>query len=92
MGTLTNWIEVASSAIFWGGGMLLWTIHKRKVANIKPALSYVDVLFWGLGGLDFGLVTTPGWQAFHRPLIFLLLVTFVAAMITSVLRSARSSR
>jgi len=90
MGTVTNWIEVGFSAIFWGGAMLLWTTHRRKAANIKPALSYVDVLFWVLGGLEFGLLTTYGWQAFHRPLIFLLLSVFVGALITVSLRHAGS--
>lgn len=92
MGTLTSWIEVAFQTILWGGGMLLWTTHKRKTANIKPALSYADVLFWGLGGIEFGLVTTNGWQAFHRPLILLVLLVFLGAMITSVLRPAKSSQ
>jgi hypothetical protein len=92
MGTLTSWIEVASSAFLWGGGMLLWTTHKRKAAKINPAVSYADVLFWGLGGIEFGLLTTHGWQAFHRPLIFLVLVVFLGAMITSVLSPAKSSQ
>jgi hypothetical protein len=92
MGTVTNWIEVGVSAIFWGGAMLLWTTHRRKAANIKPALSYVDVLFWVFGALEFGLLTTYGWQALHRPLIFLLLLAFVGALITAGLRPAASPR
>jgi ABC-type siderophore export system fused ATPase/permease subunit len=73
----------------FGGLTLLRTIRRRKADNIK--LSYSDVLFYGSLGLEFGLLVTFGWQAFHRPLIFLVVLAFVGCVVTGA-RPLKSSQ
>jgi hypothetical protein len=92
MWTATRWIEVASAAIVFGGLTLLRTVRRRKTDNIK--LSYADVLFYGFVGLEFGLLVTFGWHAFHRPLIFLVVLAFVGFVVTGArpLKSSQRSR
>jgi hypothetical protein len=63
--------------------MLLWTTRKRKAAHVEPACSYVDALYWGFGGFEFGLLSSFGWRTFHRPLVFLAILGLVGALITS---------
>jgi hypothetical protein len=86
-----HWIEVAAAVIVFGGLSLLRTIRRRKADNIK--LSYGDFLFYGFLGLEFGLLITFGWQAFHRPLVFLVVVVFVGLVVTGAhpLKSQQSS-
>jgi hypothetical protein len=83
MDTPTSWVGVILTAMAYGGGMLLWTTHKRKAANIKPACSCADALFWGFAGFPLGLMTIYHWQAFHRPLIYLTILGFVGALIAN---------
>jgi hypothetical protein len=93
VGPSPRWIEVAFGTVFWGGSMLFWTARQRKAANIKPACSYVDVLFWGCAGFVFGLLTTFGWwQSFHRPLVYLILLAFVTAIVLGPRRPAKRSQ
>jgi hypothetical protein len=80
MWTATRWIEVAFAAMVFGGLKLPRSIRRRKADNIK--LSYSDVLFYGFVGLEFGLLGTFGRQAFHRPLIFLVVLVFVGFVVT----------
>lgn len=65
--------------------MLLWSVFKRKAANIRPCLGFSDALAWGLMGLWFGLVTTFGWQATRTPLIFLMIAAFAGSVIVAVI-------
>jgi hypothetical protein len=80
MWTTTKWIEVAVAVIVFGGLKYMWTFRRRKADNIK--LSYADVLFYGFLGLEFGLLTIFHWQAFHIPLVFLVVLAFVGIMVT----------
>jgi hypothetical protein len=89
--TATGWIEVASAVIVFGGLRLFRIIRKRKADSIKPAFSYADVLFSGFIGLEFGLLIAFGWQAFHRPLIFLTVLAFVGCVLAG-LRPDKSSQ
>jgi uncharacterized membrane protein YuzA (DUF378 family) len=85
MGTAKQWIEVAFAGCFWGGFMLLWSVSKRRKANIRPYLSFSDALAWGLMGLWFGLVTAFGWQAIRTPIIFLVVAAFAGSLIVGFL-------
>jgi hypothetical protein len=86
--TAAHWIEIAVAVIVFGGFRLLRTASRRKADNIK--LSYADVLFYGFLGLEFGLFLTFGWQSFHRPLVFLVVLVLVGLVVTGG-RPLRSS-
>jgi len=81
MSVASNLVEVASMAVSWGGGMLAWTARKRRAAGITP-ISYRDVSFWGFAGLCFGLLVTFDWQAFHTPIIYLMLLAVTGMLLT----------
>lgn len=83
MGTASDWMSVAFSAIFWGGWMLLW----RSDAHMKRGLSLLYVLGLALASLWFGLVVTFHWRAFYWPLILLTGTSLVGAVVVG--RSAR---
>jgi hypothetical protein len=89
MWTAASWIEVAVAVIIFGGLRLMWDIRRRKADNI--VLSYADVLFYAFCGLEFGLLTTFRWQAFQRPLVFLVVLVFVGLMVTGT-RPLKSSQ
>jgi hypothetical protein len=78
--TASHWIDVAAVVIVFGGLRLLRTTRRRRADNIK--LSYADVLVYGFLGLEFGLLITFGWHAFHRPLVFLVVLVFVGMVVT----------
>jgi hypothetical protein len=81
------------AVVCYGGGMLLWTTRSRRAANIKPVISYGDVLFWGFVGFGFGLVANYGWRIFHRPVLYLTLLAVIGIAITATLGpAARISR
>ena len=80
MWTTAKWIEVAAAVIVFGGLRFMRTIRRRKADNIK--LSYADVLFYGFLGLEMGLLIAFHWQAFHIPLVFLVVLAFVGLVIT----------
>ena len=93
MGLASKGAKVALLAIGWAFLMLFRTTRRRKAANIKPSLSYGDILFSGFMGLDFGLIVIYGWQAFHRPLLYLTLLTFAGTLATATIGPvARISR
>jgi hypothetical protein len=80
MWTAAKWIDVAVAVIIFGGLRFMQTIRRRKTDNIK--LSYADVLFYGFLGLEVGLLTSFHWQAFHIPLVFLVVLVFVGLVVT----------
>jgi hypothetical protein len=90
MWSAAKWIEVAVAVIVFGGLKYMWTIRRRKADNIK--LSYADFLFYGFQGLEFGLLTIFRWQAFHRPLVFLVVLVFVGIVVTGGLPLKSSGR
>jgi len=90
MWSAAKWIEVAVAVIVFGGLRCMWTIRRRMADNIK--LSYADVLFYGFQGLEFGLLTIFWWQAFHRPLVFLVVLVFVGIVVTGGLPLKSSQR
>jgi len=94
VGTPKEWIEVSFATIFWGGLMLLWTVRKRRKAQIKPVLLFTDFLGWALLGLCFGLVTTFNWVAFRWPLILATVLSFAGGVVvfsTSANRNIQSA-
>ena len=80
MWTAAKWIEVAIVGIVFGGLRLLRTIRRRKADNIR--ISIDDVLYYGFVGLELGLLTIFRWQAFHSPLVFLVVLVFVGIVVT----------
>ena len=74
MGTTSEWMWVAVSAIFWGGWMLLF-------ASRKNGLSLLSVLALTPASLWFGLVLTFHSRAFHWPLILLTGASLVGAAV-----------
>jgi hypothetical protein len=89
----TRGARVALLAIGWTFWMLFRTTRRRKAANIKPSLSYGDILFCGFMGLDFGLIVIYGWQAFQRPLLYLTLLAFAGTLATATIGPvAKTSR
>ncbi|HVB55068.1 MAG TPA: hypothetical protein VNE63_01375 [Candidatus Acidoferrales bacterium] len=85
MGFASKGAGVAFVAIGWGFWMLFRTTRRRKAANIKPSLSYGGVLFWDIMGLDLGLIAIYGWQAFHRPLLYMTVLALAATVATATL-------
>ena len=86
MGTTKEWVEVVFAAILWGGGMLLFRVVEGKVPKLA-------VIFYALGGLLFGIVTTFDFRrAFSFPLIFLTLGIIVAALLVGRLYRLRLKR
>ena len=85
MGTANEWMKVALAAVLWALLMLFFTAPDRKRKGYTPATSGEDVAMWACAG--FGLITIFGWQrAFHVPLIFQTLGTFIASYIFERLR------
>jgi hypothetical protein len=90
MGTTSEWMWVAFSAIFWGGGMLLWESVWRSDAHVKLGLSLAYVLGLALASLGFGLVLTFHWRALQWPLILLTATPYVGAAILGKLARRRT--
>jgi len=93
MGTSSEWMWVAFSAIFWGGWMLLWGTSRKSDAHVNPDLSFLHVLGLILASFGFGFVMTFHWRAFHWPLILLTGSSYVGAAVLarSVRRKVRSA-
>jgi len=83
MGTASESMSVALSALFWCGWMLLWDFPRRSEAHIKPGLSFLSVLGLAFAGLGFGRMATFHWRAFRWPLIFLSVASLVGATVLS---------
>ena len=90
MGTASDWMWVAFSAIFWGGWMLLWESVWRSDASVKLGRSFAYVLGLALASLGFGLVSTFHWRALQWPLIVLTATSYVAAAILGKLARRRT--
>ena len=88
MGTASEWMSVAFSAIFWGGWMLLWGSPRTR-DGIDSDLSLVYVLGLALASLGFGLGVTFHWRAFRWPLVLLTATTFVGATVLARLARRR---
>jgi hypothetical protein len=85
LGLTSKAIGAVVAAAGWALWMLFRTTRRRKAAGINPSCSYGDVLFWCFGGLCFGIVVSYGWEAFHRPLLYLTIVAFAGALATATI-------
>ena len=92
MGSTRDWLSVAFMAAFWGGWMLAWETHKRKAANLEPALLPASILVWILSGLNFGIFMVFRWRAFARPLVFATAACFVCSSVIAILYSRERSK
>ena len=90
MGTASEWMWVAFSAIFWGGWMLMWQSVWRSDARVKLGLPLAFVLGLALASLGFGLVLTFHWRALQWPLILLTATSYVGAAILGKLAPRRT--
>jgi len=88
MGTLSEWMWVAFSAVFWGGWMLLWG---TRWTEIEPGRSFFYVFGLALCSLEFGVGVTFHWQAFHWPLLFLTVASFVTGAVLARLARRKVS-
>lgn len=92
MGTTWDWLTVVFGSVFWGGCMLAWETHRRKAANLEPALLPVNIMIWTLVGLCFGLSSTFGWKALQWPLVLLTAACFVGTFIIGFLYRRERSK
>ena len=83
MGTKVQWAFVIGNAVVVGGAMLAWTRARRKGAGRKPPLVAWDFAVWALNGLAIGIVSTFHEAAFHRPLVEIVVVSFVSGTFAS---------
>lgn len=91
MGTGGEWIEVILSAVFWGGGMLLWDFWRESDERMKQVLSWSNLLSLALLGLTFGIGTTFRWRAIRWPLILVVVATFVCGAVFARLGTRKHS-
>lgn len=66
MGTGGEWVEVILSAVFLGGGMLLWDLWRGNDERMKQALSLSNLLGVALLSLTFGVATTLSVRTRNR--------------------------
>lgn len=76
MGTASQWLSV----LLWGG---LWgafvasLVARPQDASLPRRERILSLAFCAPIGLNNGIVTTFGWQAWHRPLVFVTVGSFV---------------
>ncbi len=75
MGTASESMSVALSALFWCGWMLLWDFPRRSEAHIKPGLSFLSVL-----GLAFASLGSVVWRRFTGEHFAGLLSSFLSPL------------
>ena len=84
METTSEWL----SALVWGGlwgALMAWWTARRQDASLPRRERILSLALWAPMGVWFGIVTTFGWRAWHRPLLFLsgglLIGTFLVSWI-----------
>ena len=69
MGTASEWL----SALVWGGlwgAFMAWWMARHQDASLPRRERVLSLAAWAPMGMWFGIVTTFGWRAWHRPLLF----------------------
>lgn len=72
---------VVLEGVVYAIAMALMTGPRKAPDGTKTGWSWADVVSWTLAGLVFGIGMTFRWQAFHIP----LLLVMVAALVGSIL-------
>lgn len=85
MGTLHEWLQVLIAGTIWGGAMGFGGSGGRLLAKPPRLYLRLNVLFYVLNGLCFGIGLTFGDQAFRPPLVFLSTVIFGSTLILLLL-------
>ena len=85
MGIAYHWIDVALLALCFGGATAIRVVRRRKANKIRPNFTYVDVLFFGRMGLEFGILAAFGTRAYHSPLICLIFAIFAGIIVSMFL-------
>jgi hypothetical protein len=90
MGTLGEWLSALVWGGLWGGTMAWWTAHRGDAA-LTGGGRISHLTLWALAGLWFGIITTFGWRAVHRPIVFITVATVASLFLVGfVFRKRRS--
>ena len=91
MGTINDWIDGRlHGGVLWESPWRLMTGPRKAPDGTKTGWSWADVVSWTLAGLVFGIGMTFRWQAFHIPLLLVMVAALVGSILAARLR--RSSR
>ena len=82
MGSASDWFQILTLALVFGGGNFLWSLSRRSQLGIKPALAVKEIVGWALLGLCFGMTVIFRWHAFGYPLIFVTLPALAVGFLT----------
>jgi hypothetical protein len=89
MGTAKEWL----SALVWGGlwgAIMAWWTGRHQVATLPRRERVLSLALWAPMGLWFGIVTTFGWRAWHRPILFATLGLLLGTgLVSRVFRKKR---
>jgi hypothetical protein len=89
MGTAREWL----SALVWGGlwgAFMVWSTARDEDTTLRRRERVLSLAIWTPMGLWFGIVTTFGWRAWHRPILFATLGSlFGAGLLSRVFRKKR---
>lgn len=70
MGTTSEWLSVLVWGGLWGAMMAGWTAL-RQDKTLPRRVRVLNLALWAPLAVWFGIVTTFGWRAWHRPLLFM---------------------
>ena len=91
MGTGREWL----SALVWGGlwgAFMAWWMARHQATTLRRRERVLSLALCAPMGLWFGIVSTFGWQAWHRPLLFVTLGLILGTFLVSwVFRKIRAS-
>ena len=76
MGTASQWLSV----LLWGGlwgAFMVWLVASPQDASLPRRERILSLAVCAPIGVNFGIVTTFGWQAWHRPLVFVTVGLFL---------------
>jgi hypothetical protein len=76
VGSAHNWIWVLEFGVFWGLCMAIFHGPRKAPDGSKSRWSWADGVSLGLLGLSLGVVIEFHGQAFHMPLVILVVVAF----------------
>lgn len=88
MGTPHDWSSAVFWGMFWAGGMLLWETLSNSDRHIKPMLSVANIISLSFGGIAVGVGTTFRWEAFHWPVVLVI----VGALLSCVFFARLANR
>src|SRR5271156_2309335 len=80
MGTIHDWIEVVIWGAVLGGANALLYGPRRTPDGSKTGWSWADGMYWAAAGFVYGILITFRWQAFHPPLVILMLVVLAGGI------------